>query len=264
MVNDNPYDSHNHKRYGEDVPRFEDKQGLLYAWQARALQYWHDKNPLKTYNSVDPHKINWTVDAVRSDLVGSLIGREWPSEEEIVESLDWRDKYITATFVKKSSDYVKIMPMDGARNASNINHPNQLERMIVHDRIANNYQKPYEVEGEILFERRTTFDQNYIWHLMTFGWSKWEPNKTKSMKTGVVGSPGDGVMRKEKPVSGPNIRGRYARDLRGDKDVLYEFTNTDDCSHLGSDLGPGHNNKGWVVPGWLPLKDFYLKTEKSD
>ena len=64
-----------------------------------------------------------------------MIGREWPSEEEIVESLDWRDKYITATFVKKSSDYVKIMPMDGARNASNINHPNQLERMIVHDRL---------------------------------------------------------------------------------------------------------------------------------
>lgn len=41
----------------------------------------------------------------------------------------------------------------------------------------------------------------------------------------------------EKPVSGPNIRGRYARDLRGDKDVLYEFTNTSDMSHLGSDLG---------------------------
>ena len=51
---------------------------------------------------------------------------------------------------------------------------------------------------------------------------------------------GDGLCVKEKPLKGPNIRGRYARDLRGDKDVLYEFTNESDYSNTGSDNGLGH------------------------
>ena len=50
---------------------------------------------------------------------------------------------------------------------------------------------------------------------------------------------GDGTCRKEKPLKGPNIRGRYARDLRGDKDVLYEFTNESDYSNIGSDVWQG-------------------------
>ena len=65
----------------------------------------------------------------------------------------------------------------------------------------------------------------------------------------------------EKPVSGPNIRGRYARDLRGDKDVLYDFTNTNDMSHLGSDLGSmGHAN----AEGILKIKNKFLYQETLD
>ena len=66
-------------------------------------------------------------------------------------------------------------------------------------------------------------------------------------------------MIKEKPVRGPNIRGRYARDLRGDKDVLYEFTNTSDFSHLGSDLGSnGHANAEGILE--IPNKFLYKET----
>ena len=68
-------------------------------------------------------------------------------------------------------------------------------------------------------------------------------------------------MIKEKPLRGPNIRGRYARDLRGDKDVLYEFTNTNDFSHLGSDLGSmGHAN----AEGKLFIKNKFLYKETLD
>ena len=84
--------------------------------------------------------------------------------------------------------------------------------------------------------------------------------KTRIFLSGRVAYPG-GDMIIEKPVSGPNIRGRYARDLRGDKDVLYDFTNTNDMSHLGSDLGSmGHAN----AEGILKIKNKFLYQETLD
>ena len=47
---------------------------------------------------------------------------------------------------------------------------------------------------------------------------------------------GNGIPKKDEPkVIGPNIRGRYARDLRGDNNLPDEFTNESDYSNRGSD-----------------------------
>ena len=91
--------------------------------------------------------------------------------------------------------------------------------------------------------------------------SSWLEEKfISTFYSGRTGYPG-GDMIIEKPVSGPNIRGRYARDLRGDKDVLYEFTNTSDMSHLGSDLGSnGYARK----VGHLLIKNKFLDKETLD
>ena len=61
-------------------------------------------------------------------------------------------------------------------------------------------------------------------------------------------------MRKEKPLKGPNIRGCYARDLRGDKDCLYEFTNKSDYTNLGSDLKEDYANER----GFLVIKNKFI------
>merc|ERR1712048_789716 len=91
-----------------------------------------------------------------------------------------------------------------------------------------------EVQGEQPYERRTRMDLNWIIHKMSLGHYKWDPKDSLTSAPGHMGC-GDGTCRKEKPLKGPNIRGRYARDLRGDKDVLYEFTNESDYSNIGSD-----------------------------
>lgn len=225
------------------------------------MQYISEKDPWKTYTSVDENKFHWTWGHLWDDPVGTFIGRKTLTESEIEEQLRWKDKSEVANFIKKESDYMRIMPSAGTeRGGSQIYHPNQLEKNIVHSRIINNFQQPMEVEGENHYERRTQFDINYIWHLLTFGHYKYDPYECKSVAPGRTAYPG-GDMIIEKPVRGPNIRGRYARDLRGDKDVLYEFTNTSDMSHLGSDLGSkGYANK----VGHLLIKNKFLNKESLD
>ena len=67
-------------------------------------------------------------------------------------------------------------------------------------------------------------------------------------------------MKKEKPLKGPNIRGRYARDLRGDKDCLYEFTNKSDYTHLGSDMKDDYaNERGFIV-----IRNKFMDKEDLD
>jgi len=259
MVKDNPYNPYGYD--GTDDVRFYTKSGLFGAWKARAAQYIKEKDPWKTYNSVDENKFHWTRKHLWDDPVGTFIGREVLTEEYIEEQLKWKDREEVSVFVKKESDYLRIMPCDGPeKGGSHIYEANMLEKRIVHARIYNNFTEPMEVEGEKHYERRTQFDMNYIWHRLTFGHYKYDPYECKSVAPGRTAYPG-GDMIKQKPVSGPNIRGRYARDLRGDKDVLYEFTNTSDFSHLGSDLGSfGHAN----AEGKLEIKNKFLYQETLD
>lgn len=260
MVQDNPYNPYGTYDGSSDV-RFYTKSGILGSWKARALQYITEKDPWKTYNSVDENKFNWTWRHIWDDPVGTVIGRNVMSEEEIEERLKWKDQEEVAVFVKKESDYLRITPGHGSEmGGSQIRDSNTLEKRIVHARIHNNFTEPMEVEGENHYERRTQFEVNYVLHLLTLGHYKYDPYEGKSVAPGRVAYPG-GDMIIEKPVSGPNIRGRYARDLRGDKDVLYDFTNTNDMSHLGSDLGSmGHAN----AEGILKIKNKFLYQETLD
>lgn len=258
MVQDNPYNPYSY--YAPDDLKLKSKPGILYAWKARALQYWQEKDPWKTYQAGDENKFHWTLAHLIEDPVGTVIGRTILDEAEIEARLNWKDKEEMALLLKKNSDYMRIFPVDGNKGGSNIWHPQELEKMIVHTRVTNNYQEPVELEGENHYERRTNFDLNYILHRASFGWYSYDPYESRSAGPGRTGYPG-GDMIKEKPVSGPNIRGRYARDLRGDKDVLYEFTNTGSQSHLGSDLGSaGHKN----AEGFLEIKNKFLYKDDLD
>ncbi|XP_063678250.1 uncharacterized protein LOC134814140 [Bolinopsis microptera] len=256
---DKPYNPYPYD--GTDDLRFYTKSGLLGAWKARASQYAKEMDPWSTYNSVDKNKLSWTWRNVWDDPMGTFIGRDVLTEEEIETRLMWKDKEEVSVFVKKESDYMRILPTDGEEvGGSAMYHSNMLEKKIVHARILNTFQEPFEVEDENHYERRVQFDLNHLLHRATFGLYKYDPYECKSVAPGRTGYPG-GNMVKEKPVSGPNIRGRYARDLRGDKDVLYEFTNTSEMSHLGSDLGSmGHAN----AEGKLQIKNKFLYQETLD
>lgn len=234
MVEDKPYNPYPDYIRGDD-PRYQEKTGILYAWKARAQQYIAEKDPLKTYRSTDENKIKWTWHQLLQDPVATLIGRQYMTEEEIAERHNWKDKEETAIMIKKQSDYIGINEMHEFLG-SHLEHSHQLEKNIVHTRQINNYQPYMEVEGESLFERRTVYDMNFLLHNLTYGWIEYDPAKTRATvpfrKEGYLA----GEMKKEKPLRGPNIRGRYARDLRGDKDCVYEFTNKSDYSNIGSDM----------------------------
>ena len=258
MVEDKPYNPY--PAYdNSDHPQQQSKTGILYAWKSRASQYISEKDLLKTYQSVDENKVHWTWSEILWDPVGTLIGREIITQEEIDKRHKWKDKEEMAIAIKKNSDYNLIMPLHEYAG-SNERHSDTLEKQITHTRILQNWKHFMEVEGEELFERRTVFDMNYLLHQATGGWYKYEPYKQRASvpfrKEGIIA----GEMRKEKPLRGPNIRGRYARDLRGDKDVLYEFTNTSDHSHLGSDLGNGYDNE----KGMLVIRNKFMNKEDLD
>ena len=62
-------------------------------------------------------------------------------------------------FVKKESDYMRILPTDGEEvGGSAMYHSGMLEKKIVHARILNTFQEPFEVEDENHYERRVQFD----------------------------------------------------------------------------------------------------------
>jgi len=258
MVKDKPYNPYPNYIRGDDT-RYQEKPGILYAWRARALQYIEEKDPLKTYRSVDENKVEWTWHQLLWDPVASLIGRELITEEEIQHKLIWKDKEEAAIMIKKQSDYHSIT-QSTEYQGSHIERTHDLEKHIVHTRVVNNYQPHLEVEGETLYERRTIFDMNYLAHMLTFGYIEYDPYKTRCTvpfrKEGYIA----GEMRKEKPLKGPNIRGRYARDLRGDKDCLYEFTNKSDYTHLGSDMKDDYSNER----GFAVIKNKFIDKEDLD
>lgn len=242
--------------YADYLPndlKLKTKIGLLYAWKARAQQYLAEENPLATYRTVDENKFAWTLKDIYHDPMGTVIGRYIISEEEIEAKLIWKDQQETAMAIKKSSDYMRIgvieTPLSGRFKTED-----DFEKQLVYARLSNNFQPLMEVEGEVQYDRRNLWDVDYFLHRVSMGWYKWDPHNSRTTAPGRVGySTGARII--EKPVSGPNIRGRYARDLRGDKDVIYEFTNLSDYSNLGSDDGRSmYNIKS-------PLMEKYIKNK---
>jgi len=217
------------------------KPGVFYSWKARAWEYIRDKDPVKTYRTPDANKVPWTFVEAIKDPTGTFLGRESWTEDEVNYTLRNSDRYEVAQVIKNTSNYNSIGPRSelSGQGVGQMANDRNLEKEIMYSRMSWNPKALVEVKGEKPYDRRIRMDLNYILHKITLGHYRWDPKESLTMAPGHMGY-GKGICSKEKPVQGPNIRGRYARDLRGDKDVLWEFTNDTDYSNTGSDNGLGH------------------------
>jgi len=239
------------------------RPGLLYAWKARAKEYYND--PWNTYGTPDKNKFSWTWDTLKYDPLGLLIGRVVPDEADIERMMRQYEKDTVSGLITANSDYNKVggitgrdwdhrfneqMRGKGQNNYSHYPVGDEFQKALARKKIehSDNYTwVEIQGEGEKKVERRDPQGGQYWIHLISGGWYKWNPEKgmtgtTTSSKNWwpALFTAGDGACGGEPvavaPIRGPNLRGEYARGLRHANTPVYTYTNEGETL----DVGCGH------------------------